>query len=172
MLTRALRLADRVSDAALAAAMALAVALIGVMLVEVFARYVLGRPTVWSYDVTGMLNGCMFLFAAAPALRRGAHVAVDVLSRRLPARVAQGAMALVLALLLMPVMLWVEASVVTRAWRALLSGEVAEVSPWRHVLWPYYAGIALALLTFLLQVAAEAARSARAALSSAAPALG
>jgi len=165
MLNRALRLADRVSDAALAAAMALAAGLIGVMLVEVFARYGLGRPTVWSYDVTGMLNGCMFLFAAAPALRRGAHVTVDVMSSRLPPRLVCGVLALVLALLLLPVMLWVEASVVMRAWRAFLTAEVGEVSPWRHVVWPYYGGIALALLTFLVQIAAEATRNAREALA-------
>lgn len=165
MLTRTLSLSDRVCDAALAIAMALAAALMGVMLIEVVARYGLGRPTAWSYDVTGMLNGCMFLFAAAPALQRGAHVTVDVLSRHLPLRLGHALMALFLLLLLLPILSWVEVSVIARAWRAFLTGEVDEVSPWRHVLWPYYAGIALALLTFLLQIVTESVRHARAAIA-------
>ncbi len=164
MQARALRLIDRVSDAALAASMALALAMFSLMLAEVLARYVFGHPMIWSHETTGMLNGCMFLAAAAPALRAGTHVTVDALSSRLPARLRHAILAVALGLLLLPIVALIEWTVVLRAWRAFLTLEVDEVSPWRHVLWPYYVGIALALLPFVLQVAAEALRHAAATL--------
>ncbi|MBL8705160.1 MAG: TRAP transporter small permease [Rhodospirillales bacterium] len=161
----ALRFIDRLSDGALAASMALALAMLAVMLAEVVARYGLGSPMIWSHEMTGMLNGCMFLAAAAPALRVGAHVSVDALADRLPLRLRHAVLALALGLLFLPVVAVIEWTVILRAWRAFLSQEVDEVSPWRHVLWPYYAGIAAALLPFLLQVAAEALRHGASALS-------
>jgi TRAP-type C4-dicarboxylate transport system permease small subunit len=162
--TRLLNLTDRISAAAMTAAMALGAALFSVMLLEVFMRYALGRPLIWSQEVTGMLNACMFLAAAAPALKAGAHVTVDALAERLPARLHAAILAIALGLLFLPAIALIEATVIQRAWRAFLTQEVDEVSPWRHVLWPYYAAIALAILPFVLQVAAEAARHAAAAL--------
>lgn len=160
----ALRLIDRVSDAALGASMALALAMFAVMLGEVLARYVFGHPMIWSHEATGMLNGCMFLAAAAPALRAGSHVTVDALADKMPVRFNHAVLAIALGLLFLPVIALIEWTVIVRAWRAFATQEVDEVSPWRHVLWPYYAGLALALLPFVLQVAAEALRHAVAAL--------
>lgn len=159
-----LRLIDRLSDAALAASMALALAMFALMLGEVLARYVFGQPLIWSHEATGMLNGCMFLAAAAPALRAGSHVTVDALADRLPARLRHAILAIALGLLFLPVVALIEWTAVLRAWRAFQTQEVDEVSPWRHVLWPYYAGLALALAPFVLQVAAEALRHGVAAL--------
>lgn len=163
---RALKLADGISAGALAASMALAAAMFAVMLLEVFARYVFGTPLVWSFEMTGMLNGCMFLFAAGPALKAGQHVAVDALLGYMPQRLKHAIMALFL-LLFLPAIGWIEAAVIARAWSAFVTGEVDAVSPWRHVLWPYYAAVALALFTFLVQIAAETARHSLAALGTA-----
>ncbi|MCC6471506.1 MAG: TRAP transporter small permease subunit [Alphaproteobacteria bacterium] len=160
MLARTLRFTDRLSALAMGAAVALGAAMFAVMLLEVFMRYALGRPLIWSQEVTGMLNACMFLAAAAPALRAGAHVTVDALAEKFPPRLRAAILAIALALLFLPAIALIEWTVIGRAWRAFLAGEVDEVSPWRHVLWPYYAAIALALLPFVLQVAAEAARHA------------
>lgn len=164
MLSRYLSFIDRVSDAALAASMLLALAMFAVMLGEVMARYVFGQPLIWSHEATGMLNGCMFLAAAAPGLRAGSHVTVDALADKLPARLRHAILAIALGLLFLPVIALIEWTAIGRAWRAFLTQEVDEVSPWRHVLWPYYAGLALALLPFVLQVAAEALRHAATAL--------
>jgi len=168
-MTALLHRIDRLSALAMWAAVALGAALFAVMLLEVFMRYVLGRPLIWSQEVTGMLNACMFLAAATPALRAGAHVTVDALAEKFPARLRAAILAAGLGLLFLPAIALIEWTAIGRAWRAFLSGEVDEVSPWRHVLWPYYAAIALTLLPFVLQVAAEAARNAIVALGRKAP---
>lgn len=49
---------------------------------EVFVRYVLRAPTGWSYDISYMMYGALFLMAGAYTLSRGGHVRGDVLYRR------------------------------------------------------------------------------------------
>ncbi len=44
---------------------------------EVFARYLFNAPTIWSFDVTYMLDGTLFMLGAAYALHKGAHIRTD-----------------------------------------------------------------------------------------------
>ena len=44
---------------------------------EVFARYLFNAPTIWSFDVTYMLYGALFMLGAAYALHKGAHIRTD-----------------------------------------------------------------------------------------------
>src|SRR5919109_235320 len=44
---------------------------------EVFARYLFNAPTIWSFDVTYMLYGTIFMLGAAFALHKGAHIRTD-----------------------------------------------------------------------------------------------
>src|SRR5690606_14411424 len=56
------------------------------MVYEVFARYVFDAPTVWAFDIAYMANGAVFLLGVAYVLREDAHIRIDVLRNRLPAR--------------------------------------------------------------------------------------
>ena len=51
----------------LAASMALIMVL--AMIYEVFSRYALNSPTLWAFDISYMLNGCIFLLGCAYALK-------------------------------------------------------------------------------------------------------
>lgn len=66
-----------------ASAVAMAAIMI-VMLIEVFARYVVGRPTSWALEMVSYLLVACACLGAAYTLRTNAHIAVDVLRRRLP----------------------------------------------------------------------------------------
>ncbi len=48
---------------------------------EVFVRYVLDDPTVWSYDLSYNMYGALFFMAGAYTLSRNAHVRGDVVYR-------------------------------------------------------------------------------------------
>jgi TRAP-type mannitol/chloroaromatic compound transport system permease small subunit len=48
---------------------------------EVFVRYVLNKPTPWTYDISFIMYGSMFMMAGAYALSRGQHVRGDFLYR-------------------------------------------------------------------------------------------
>lgn len=59
-----------------------AVAIIGV---EVLARYFLGSPTIWAHEASVALCALGFIFGGTYAMRRGAHVRIDIVVRLLPA---------------------------------------------------------------------------------------
>src|SRR5687767_8186675 len=49
---------------------------------EVAARYLFNAPTIWSFDVTYMLYGTIFMLGAAYALHKGAHIRTDFFFER------------------------------------------------------------------------------------------
>ena len=48
---------------------------------EVFLRYVVGAPTVWSFDVSYIMYGTLFMMAGAYTLSRDGHVRGDFIYR-------------------------------------------------------------------------------------------
>jgi TRAP-type mannitol/chloroaromatic compound transport system permease small subunit len=62
---------------------------------EVFMRYFLNDPTSWSFDMSYILYGALFIMSGAYALSRNAHVRGDVFYRLMPPRV-QGTIELIL----------------------------------------------------------------------------
>jgi TRAP-type mannitol/chloroaromatic compound transport system permease small subunit len=72
--------------------------MVGVIVYEVFLRYVLRTPTAWAYDVGYMLYGAIFIMAGAYALSVAAHVRGDVIYRLFSPR-TQAILDLVLYLL-------------------------------------------------------------------------
>ena len=50
--------------------------------IEVFMRYVLGKPTAWALEVNVMSFGALFMLGAAFALLKGAHVRTDMFWER------------------------------------------------------------------------------------------
>lgn len=133
-------------------------ALVVVVFYEVFARYFLGAPTVWAYDLTYMMNGTIFLLGAGLALSKNLHVRIDFLSARLPVRIQHAINFAVYGLLLLPVFGILTHQAVRKAWKAFVTGELEPVSPWAPVIWPFMAGIALGLFCLLVQMLAETAR--------------
>lgn len=132
-----------------------AIGLIAVTLVEVFARYVLRAPTVWSHDVANALNGAAFILAVAMTLNRDAHVRVDVLSVYFPAWLRVGIERGALLLLVLPalgLLTWGAWGQFLRAWT---TGEVDHVSPWRPQVWPIRLVLFVGLAMLVLQVAAR-----------------
>src|SRR3972149_2627070 len=53
---------------------------------EVFARYAMGAPTIWAYEVGYMLTGSHFLLAMAFTLQAGEHIRIDIFSGKFAAR--------------------------------------------------------------------------------------
>ena len=59
---------------------------LGLIAWSVVTRYVFGNPPAWADDVVAMLLVAVVMLAAGPALRRGEHIGVDVLTSQLGAR--------------------------------------------------------------------------------------
>ena len=55
--------------------------LIYAMIHEVIGRHFFNRPTLWSFDISRMLAGALFMLGAAYTLSKGIHIRADFLYR-------------------------------------------------------------------------------------------
>lgn len=61
--------------------------LVGVVVYEVFMRYVFDAPTSWGFEMTTFLYGVHFMLALAFAHKHDGHVSIDVFESRFPTKV-------------------------------------------------------------------------------------
>ena len=146
-----MRLLERISDWIASLAM---FAAMSVLVADVVARYVFHSPFSWSYDlISRYLMPALFFFALASTLRRGQHVNIDVVYRRMTPgwqRASLAAGALLSAALFAPIAYFG----VVRFWSAWSSGEnLYGGLPWPT--WIFYSfvpiGMGLLVLGLLRQ---------------------
>jgi TRAP-type mannitol/chloroaromatic compound transport system permease small subunit len=143
----------------------LMVPLVAAVVYEVVARYAFAAPTIWSFDLTYMLYGAMFMLGAAYALRVGAHIRTDFFWERWSLRTRGVIDSVAYVVFFFPgiaLFFWVGWD---EAWYAYDIGEMSEQTPWRPVLWPLKACVPLAAALLLLQGISELTKSLYAALT-------
>src|SRR5512143_1756483 len=69
---------DRISEVTGKGVSFLVLFLTGVILFEIFARYVFKSPTIWAHEVAQMIYGAYVILLGAYALRKGVHVNVEL----------------------------------------------------------------------------------------------
>jgi TRAP-type mannitol/chloroaromatic compound transport system permease small subunit len=164
-LVRLVRGIDRFAELCGVAIAWLMVPLVGAVVYEVVARYAFAAPTIWSFDVTYMLYGAMFMLGAAYALRVGAHIRTDFFWERWSLRTRGVIDSIAYIVFFFPgiaLFLWVGWD---EAWYAYEIGEMSEQTPWRPLLWPLKACIPAAAVLLLLQGLSEVTKSLYAALT-------
>jgi TRAP-type mannitol/chloroaromatic compound transport system permease small subunit len=155
----AVRAIDRFAELCGVAIAWLMVPLVAAVVYEVVARYAFAAPTIWSFDVTYMLYGAMFMLGAAYALRIGAHIRTDFFWERWSPRTRGVIDTVAYVVFFFPgiaLFLWVGWD---EAWYAWEIGELSEQTPWRPALWPLKATIPLAAALLLLQGVSELVKS-------------
>jgi TRAP-type mannitol/chloroaromatic compound transport system permease small subunit len=143
-------LIDGLARVLLSIAGILLVALIGTTLYEVISRYVFNAPTIWAFDVAYLINGALFLLAAAYTLKVDGHVTIDVFSARLPGRIQRLVRLLFYVLLFLPAVGIIALAATERSWDAYVTDERV-LSAWRPLIWPFYLSIAIGLIAIWLQ---------------------
>jgi TRAP-type mannitol/chloroaromatic compound transport system permease small subunit len=132
--------------------------LTGVVVYEVFVRYVFRAPTTWGYDVSYMLYGTLFMMAGAYALSRNGHVRGDFLYRNFPPR-RQAWFDLVLyVLFFFPAIFAFMISGWTFFADSLRQNERSMFSPTGPVIWPFKFLIPVVGALLLLQGLVEVVR--------------
>lgn len=66
----------------------LAILLVLQLCYEVFCRYVLSKPNIWSFDATYFISSILIIFGLAYTWKKGGHVGVDLFSGGLNKRIA------------------------------------------------------------------------------------
>ncbi len=132
-----------------------ALGLIAVTMIEVTSRYVFRMPTLWAFDVAYMLNGGGFMLACALALKYNQHVSVDILSQSFRPRLRRGIEIVVFTALVLPAIGLLCYAAWGQFWRAWITGELEQVSPWQPMVWPFRLMMAVGLSALWLQVLAR-----------------
>ena len=161
-MTIALRAIDRINDVLGGIAMVFLVAMIGDMLYEVISRRVFGAPTMWAYDISFMLNGVGFMFAAGYTLRRNGHIRIDFLSTRMKLKNQDLINMVVYFFLIFPALFFLIIGAYQGWLKAFLTNQLEPASAWMPLLWPLYAGILVGFDSLTLQSIAEFIRHWRA----------
>lgn len=158
MLSRLGQWADLVVRVVAYAGLIIYPGLIFCTLYEVVARYVFNQPTIWSFDITFMLHGALFMMTGGYALQKGTHVRIDVLSTRLPNRLQHAVNALAYVFLFLPAV-WIAAdATIRRDYVAFTTREVELVSAWGPYVWPFFTALAVGLVILWVQAFVEAIR--------------
>lgn len=154
-----LRLIDSISIRTGTAVALIAVPMIAALIYEVFARYVMHRPTIWSYEVTYMIYGTHYLLGAAYTLYLKGHIRIDLLYMKFSPRKRAAIDVIGYLIIFFPVMLILIISGYDMALYAYRIKEVSQFTPWQPVLWPFKAMICVGFILLVLQGIAEFIRS-------------
>ena len=133
--------------------------LVGAISYEVFARYLFNAPTMWSFDVTYMLYGTIFMLGCAYALHKGAHIRTDFFFEKWSIRTKGVIDSIAYLVFFFPSLLVFLVVSADEGWYSFSIGEVSEQTPWRPLLWPYKWVIPLAVLLLLIQGVSETIKS-------------
>jgi TRAP-type mannitol/chloroaromatic compound transport system permease small subunit len=72
------RLVDALSEWTGKLASLLMIPLVLITCFEVFMRYIVAKPTIWAWDLNIQIFAAIVMLGGAEALRKGAHIVVDV----------------------------------------------------------------------------------------------
>lgn len=125
---------------------------------EVFARYAMGAPTVWAYEVGYLLTGSHFLLGMAYTLRDGAHIRIDVFSGKFSER-TRAVIDLVGYTVMLPLLVWLSYQMYHYLVDGYTSGETSGQSALNLPVWPFRVVFLVAFALFALQVLAEVIKS-------------
>ena len=151
--------ARRAVDLLVSTSRALAVAAVfilsGAMVFEVVSRYVFRSTATWSYEISYMAFGAIFVLGIGATQRVGGNIRVDFLKERLGPTVMRLVDVVGYVLLVIPCVLITLSALTEKLRYAIISGEATGQTAWNPPLWPYLTVITGGLLVFLCQVIAD-----------------
>ncbi|MBI2296407.1 MAG: TRAP transporter small permease subunit [Betaproteobacteria bacterium] len=126
---------------------------------EVVARYGFDAPTIWSYDVTYMLYGTIFMLGAAYALHKGAHIRTDFFFEKWSIRTQGVIDSTAYIVFFFPSLFMFLIVSGAEGWYAFEIGETSEQTPWRPILWPFKMVVPATCLLLMVQGVSETIKS-------------
>ena len=126
---------------------------------EVIARYAFDAPTLWSFDVTYMLYGTIFMLGAAYALHKGAHVRTDFFYEKWSAKTKGIVDSISYVVCFFPSLIMFLVASGSEAWYSYTISETSEQTPWQPILWPYKSVVPLTCVLLMIQGVSETIKS-------------
>ena len=156
---RLVRIIDKFTDTTGTWVAWLNVPLVLVVAYEFFARYLFDAPTIWSFDVTYMLYGTIFMLGSAYALHKGAHIRTDFFFEKWSIRTKGMIDSIAFLVFFFPSIFVFFLVSGSEGWYAMQIDETSEQTPWRPILWPFKLVVPLTCLLLLIQGISETIKS-------------
>jgi TRAP-type mannitol/chloroaromatic compound transport system permease small subunit len=137
----------------------ISIPLVGAVAYEVIARYAFNAPTIWSFDVTYMLYGALFMLGAAYALHKGAHIRTDFFWENFSPRTKGLIDSIAYVVFFFPSLTALAIISYNEAFYAFLINETSDQTPWRPILWPFKFIVPIACGLLLIQGLSEFLKS-------------
>ncbi|WP_281855973.1 TRAP transporter small permease subunit [Litoreibacter halocynthiae] len=136
----------------------LTLGMIGVLMIEIVARYFLNAPTLWAHETSTMLYGAFCMLAGAYTMRHRGHVRSEVIWGALPKRGQAFCDVLIfsMGLVVLSIFLKLAIEFAADSWAVL---EYSNKSMWQPPLYPIKTVIPVAVGLVLLQNIAELLRA-------------
>jgi TRAP-type mannitol/chloroaromatic compound transport system permease small subunit len=158
-LVKTVRVIDKFTDTTGTWVAWLNVPLVLAVAYEVGARYAFNAPTIWSFDVTYMLYGTIFMLGASYALHKGAHIRTDFFFEKWSIRTKGIIDSTAYIVFFFPSIFTFLLVSGAEGWYAFEINETSEQTPWRPILWPFKMVVPLACLLLLIQGVSETIKS-------------
>ncbi|HEX2566164.1 MAG TPA: TRAP transporter small permease subunit [Burkholderiales bacterium] len=158
-LIRTVRVIDKFTDTTGVWVAWLNVPLVLAVSYEVIARYLFNAPTIWSFDVTYMLYGTIFMLGAAYALHKGAHIRTDFFYESWSVKTRGMVDSISYIVFFFPSLILFLAASGNEAWYAFQIHETSEQTPWRPILWPYKTVVPVTCVLLMVQGVSETIKS-------------
>ena len=126
---------------------------------EVIARYLFNAPTIWSFDVTYMLYGTLFMLGAGYTLLKQGHIRTDIFYDKWSPRRQGWVDAVSYLLFFFPGMILFFLASWDSAFHSFLIRETSDASPWHPPVYPFKTVIPLTALLLLIQGVSEFLKS-------------
>ncbi|WP_027390134.1 TRAP transporter small permease subunit [Chrysiogenes arsenatis] len=153
-----IHLIDRFSDLTGRILSSFAYFLLVVVLYEVVARKIFGRPTVWGFDASYILMAAFFLLGFGYTLKHRMHVAIDIFTQKFRPRL-QGAFGIVGYLVFffpfVCIGMWITTKYALQAWNIY---ELSQ-SPWSFPVYWFKTLMPISFLLLFIQGIAEFLRN-------------
>ncbi len=156
---RVVRAIDAFTDAIGTCIAWLNVPLVFIVCFEVVSRYAFETPMIWSFDLTYMLYGTIFMLGAAYTLHKGAHIRTDFFFDKWSIRTRGLIDAVAYVLFFFPSLVLLLLVSGGEGWYSFGIGETSEQTPWRPLLWPFKMVVPLTCLLLLIQGISETIKS-------------
>jgi len=159
MLLWTIRVIDTFTDLTGSVIAWLSVPLVAAVAYEVIARYLFNAPTIWSFDLTYMLYGALFMLGAAYALHKGAHIRTDFFWEKFTPRTKGLIDSISYVVFFFPSMTALGLISYNEAYYSFQINETSDQTPWRPILWPFKYIVPIACLLLMIQGFSEFLKS-------------
>ena len=150
-----IKVIDKINEYAIKSVQWFVLFLILTLVYEVFMRYAMGAPTLWSYDVTYFSASLFLAIGMGYTLKEGGHVNIDIIIERMSVRSRALLLAFFYLLLFFPLWYLILDAFLPNVLASWASGERARVGSWMPIIYPFKTWLFIGVLLLMLQGVSE-----------------